>query len=1225
MSGEAPKKSRLRRRPTTEEDPAPRFAPKEPEIKPATNGDDGTTHDRTEPTVSPEEEVPKRETPRAISTHATPRVDEAIPKRETPRAASNRNTPRLDGSSAQAENQGQAVSPPPNLDAEPEVPTELDNLVPSTEPPAEQSTEAQPRGFHFRRGRKAPTEEPAPANGEEPPGTNNLITAEGNRGIRPMPRYAQYSMFDFLLQSNLQCGMGYNVNKFHRHGRFEDANPGLRLEADADGLGVGVTVLKVNSYGEQMIGIVKPLVKIHAVSIDTGYYIKSRNFPAVAPITTHPCALIDATSNPSWNEELILNAYFSDVVSDDTLLLFEILDDKPSLRTNYSPTTGTSAPIAKRVAWGYLLPIGMSGEMNVGFGEDWKYSSRRAVDRKLRKTARKQTSQSDLYGDDEASRPDGLVASKPVSRVTSSDNVAGEGADNSVAGRAKEEDEESDGEDASGSHKARRYPWDKPSVDKFLRIQLHSYRQYDGMFGMIQRKIKGWPTLASYTDNGESSYPNGVPEVYVQWRLQRRYRIEGAYLSIKLGPRPAETMPILLNSVGADNLSSPLRDGSHDNSPRGNHPHQSYSGPYVGRRGKLWAGIHGAPKQTQELARLRSALLKRNRGTREPCVIPDKLLYRVDVGNDGALAVSFSHSGHVLAIAAKTPGAAIAVDTDGVLYSIIIYDTDLKEEVWVEDAAHHGPIYDLKWSRDDRCLLSCSGDGTCKIWDMTSVSFRASNLMGFGALNNANNANNGGSGGTSGRVNASMDGSIAPSGTSGQGAASQPPTLLHTLVTSPPVYTYCGVFQDQPRASLASAHSQSESLDLLRQSTASAHHRAEHYDFKDKPLVVPRVITGSADGKLRVWDGSEMVGYVVVTNKDKDADKESVDYSPHDGQINSIVIDERSRYMITGDSFGDIFAWRCDTNGWYQLLRKFKRDSTATPTSAPNAPEQNTGGGILSLTMHPDKHKGQMLALTRQPAQLKIINMSTYKTQCACAGFAGYSTASNNAAGGIFARANYSADGRYAIAGSNVKAEDGLYRVQVWDTNTGHAVRTPLSDMMFPYPVRAISWHPTQHLLAVAMVGLGAAVVLYAGDRESAEKTIERLNNDSEVDARKATLLETIEEGAVTSTEPSRMRSSLDHKPMAGPFGSGRVQFSTVAASVSGREALRKSGDTGAQVNNSAGAGSGAGSKSYSRGLIPLTSPQKTEEPSKLLQSERAREMLERIRAAKAAKLNATT
>ena len=39
-------------------------------------------------------------------------------------------------------------------------------------------------------------------------------------------------------------------------------------------------------------------------------------------------------------------------------------------------------------------------------------------------------------------------------------------------------------------------------------------------------------------------------------------------------------------------------------------------------------------------------------------------------------------------------------------------------------------------------------------------------------------------------------------------------------------------------------------------------------------------------------------------------------------------------------------------------------------------------------------------------------------------------------------------------------------------------------DMMFPYPVRSLSWHPSQHLLAVSMVGQGAAVILYAGDRE---------------------------------------------------------------------------------------------------------------------------------------------
>lgn len=202
-------------------------------------------------------------------------------------------------------------------------------------------------------------------------------------------------------------------------------------------------------------------------------------------------------------------------------------------------------------------------------------------------------------------------------------------------------------------------------------------------------------------------------------------------------------------------------------------------------------------------------------------------------------------------------GNAVPLSTDGVLYSIILYDTDLKEEVWVEDAAHHGPIYELKWSRDDRFLLSCSGDGTCKVWDMLPVAFRSSNTMGFGALNNA----------AAGRVNGSLDASVA---TPAQGS-SRPPSLVHTLVASPPVYTYSGVFQDQAKSVASISQSQ---------------------DARNVGSLVPRIITGGADGKLRVWDNAEMVGYVVVAGKDKE---ERVDYSPHEGQINSIVIDERSR------------------------------------------------------------------------------------------------------------------------------------------------------------------------------------------------------------------------------------------------------------------------------------------------------------------------------------------
>jgi len=49
-----------------------------------------------------------------------------------------------------------------------------------------------------------------------------------------------------------------------------------------------------------------------------------------------------------------------------------------------------------------------------------------------------------------------------------------------------------------------------------------------------------------------------------------------------------------------------------------------------------------------------------------------------------------------------------------------------------------------------------------------------------------------------------------------------------------------------------------------------------------------------------------------------------------------------------------------------------------------------------------------------------------------------------------------------------------------------------LLDLMFPFPIRSISWHPTQHLLAIAMVGHGAAVAVYTGDKENIEKTFER-------------------------------------------------------------------------------------------------------------------------------------
>ena len=50
------------------------------------------------------------------------------------------------------------------------------------------------------------------------------------------------------------------------------------------------------------------------------------------------------------------------------------------------------------------------------------------------------------------------------------------------------------------------------------------------------------------------------------------------------------------------------------------------------------------------------------------------------------------------------------------------------------------------------------------------------------------------------------------------------------------------------------------------------------------------------------------------------------------------------------------------------------------------------------------------------------------------------------------------------------RADRGCSRIRFWDSQTGHTVPSSLSDLLLPYPVRSISWHPTQHMMAVAMV-----------------------------------------------------------------------------------------------------------------------------------------------------------
>jgi WD40 repeat protein len=158
------------------------------------------------------------------------------------------------------------------------------------------------------------------------------------------------------------------------------------------------------------------------------------------------------------------------------------------------------------------------------------------------------------------------------------------------------------------------------------------------------------------------------------------------------------------------------------------------------------------------------------------------------------------------------------------------------------------------------------------------------------------------------------------------------PYLAHTLASSPPVYVYSAVFQENIPSSSSEkmpfGFQASSNADLIA-SIDSRGSRASLRDTNIERAPPPRVINGASDGRLRVYEGSNLKGKIRVDNVPQEGSFEE-DFAPHDGRINVVAIDERTRYLMSGDSAGDILVWRLDSHGWYELLRKFKRE-TSTP------------------------------------------------------------------------------------------------------------------------------------------------------------------------------------------------------------------------------------------------------------------------------------------------------
>mmetsp|Transcript_2505 Transcript_2505/g.3848 ORF Transcript_2505/g.3848 Transcript_2505/m.3848 type:complete len:1065 (+) Transcript_2505:68-3262(+) len=764
---------------------------------------------------------------------------------------------------------------------------------------------------------------------------------------------------------------------------------------------------------------VKPFVKIHIVDADTGLYagVSGSTGGRVNPVTTRQAQLSGSAFDVArWDEEIVFpTVRLGDVVSPRSLVLFEILDDPPKLSLRRAQAGAVLDEVKKytRLAWAFLLPVGQG--VNVGYPRH-------------------------ISGD-----------AKNEKEGKSSDSRArvGTRARSRALGRKNEEEEEkaNTGDEEERIDKGdEKEPVDiDPKLcDLRLRLQLYEH-QTESFSTRVQRAAHGWPECPDSADQlkteSPSRYPDSIPEVYLQYR-RKALRQMSSIMEVQTGYR------IPVDGVGRKDLAEAHGGGVDDeDQPRSSQAQEDLA-----------------------KSRLKASILKRTRAPNEPCVLPNKLLHRVDVGKDGAMVVSFSHKGHLLAVAAAVPpetmpGApfsptGLTSPFSGCVYAVRLYDPDTGVEVWSDNAAHFGVIYDLKWSMNDGYLLSCSSDGQCKVWRMSEGLLQHQHSL------QPSTSSAGRRGSTSSPIRRASNPSIPPSA----------PQLVSVMAHTPPVYVYTAVFQEYG----------TNAPDCSTTGHA-------------------KVVSGGHDGRLRVWSQSDFVGDLTIgksqaSRQDSDGDvlpRPGYVDVPHMGfMVQALAIDVRSKYMFSGDSGGNILIWRPDNSDWYQLLRKFKKDDLC-------------GRSICSMTVYPDKAKGYLLVLARpsltdapnasdgggttggamalSSTLLKMYDLGTYRAQHNFHG----ATVSE-----AFSRATFSADGRYAICGCVGKTTEGLekYYLGAWDSQTGTPQQSNIAGVItYPYLPRCVSWHPSQHMMAVAMVGCGAAVGIYCANKDRAENAARQL------------------------------------------------------------------------------------------------------------------------------------
>lgn len=295
---------------------------------------------------------------------------------------------------------------------------------------------------------------------------------------------------------NHLCGMGFRMSGYVPV--YEKARVNINLEV-ANKHWLAVTIGGLSQIGGRLSRTVCPYVRLHVLSLHSGDYILSvplvpageadnlsKEGRPLAALNTAPCRLGALDADVHWDETFLIDAQFTAVTSPNSLLLFEVLDNPPSIKKSNDAGAGKKGKFSACLAWAYLIPRGTrSGRLNFAVPTD--------------------------RGDPRREGRDGGEGSN-------ADDVAVD--EKSALLSQKAEDNE---------------------ASAFLpaRLQLYEYREESWLVEGLQRRNMTWQprpsqgllkTPTNPVAHAASTALVGhrvVPEVYLQWRRQRHVKAAG--------------------------------------------------------------------------------------------------------------------------------------------------------------------------------------------------------------------------------------------------------------------------------------------------------------------------------------------------------------------------------------------------------------------------------------------------------------------------------------------------------------------------------------------------------------------------------------------------------------------------------------------------------------------------------------------------------------------------